>query len=274
MEKIDLGPVDGYLEFNGSHILLIAFQSAGRITQEEMPKVISGEIDQREVAEKHLRLNWKNINNNLNIPKVDILFVTDHLSRSYGWYVMDGGEFVHEEINASLSKFLDGRDYRKVVTFGSSKGGTAALLFGHMNEHVSDIISLVPQIKIGQYWRKYYKNSLGLISGSSDPKLVMEKLDKLLPNVTSRANPSGKRFILYTGTHDDQFREIMQYSNYLTEKKINSELYVNALSQKHTPLVTENLDTIYHLVESVTKDAPILPGRKVLQIQDSLTFLY
>jgi cephalosporin-C deacetylase-like acetyl esterase len=78
------------------------------------------------------------------------LFVKDYYSRCYGWYVMDRGRFIHHEINAALTDFQEKRGYDRVVTFGSSKGGTAAVVYGMMNAHITHTFALVPPNRASQ----------------------------------------------------------------------------------------------------------------------------
>lgn len=274
MIEFALGPVRAYLEKNNSKTLLIAFQSAGRLDQKDMPNILSGKISQEEVANKHKLLNWKKINSNFPDDAMDILFITDHLSGSYGWYVMDSGKFVYQSINESLEEFLVDANYSKVISFGSSKGGTAAILFNLINTKINDSISLVPQIKIGQYWRKYYKDSISLITGNSDVRSTLNALDKILDHQLKSAIDERKRFIIYTGTYDDQFNEIFSYFGKISRITKNLDLVINAKPQKHTPLVTENLEIAYSFIRSATANSPLSFVGKSVNPAPNVTFVY
>ncbi len=240
---------------NGSSVLIILFQSAGRITNDVFPMILDGSLAPEDVRRMHDFLNWRKMPSAY--PGADYLFVKDYYSRSYGWYTMDEGRSIHHSINLDLDQFISEKPYERVIAFGSSKGGTAALLYGMLNRHITHVLSLVPQIEIGRYWRKYFKDYMQLILGSNNPETKELYLNELMYSDEIKIHTQDTIFYTYTGIKDDQFAQIVKFHNsWIGDSK--HSLIVNTSNQRHTPLVTENLDFIYDCLQSFVEYRPIV----------------
>lgn len=65
--------------------------------------------------------------------------------------MFDKGKSIFNEINKDITELIKKKNYKNVTTYGSSKGGTAALLFGLINPLINNVFSLVPQIHVIKY---------------------------------------------------------------------------------------------------------------------------
>lgn len=245
---------------NGSRSLIILFQSAGRITPPDLQRILDGTIGEAELEALHGQFTWKKFS--LSYPSADYLFIKDYFSHSYGWYVMDSGQYIHSELNMELEHFLAEKAYDRVIAYGSSKGGTASLLYGMLNRYITHVFALVPQIEIARYWRKYLSEHVHLILGSVDPKRKELGLNSLLSSHEVRQHVEGTQFYTYTGVKDDQFRQIMKFHREWTGPAAHN-LIVNTSPLRHTPLVSENTDFLYETLRSFVEARPIADPRLV-----------
>lgn len=254
---------------NDADVLIIAFQSAGRIPIDVYPRIQDSSIPDDEVRAMHDRLNWMKFAKSY--PKADYLFPKDYYSKSYGWYVCDGGDFFHEQFARELDDFITERKYRRVVAFGSSKGGTASLLYGMMSAHITDVFAMVPQIEISRYWKKHLPALLPGILGSSEPESVSLALDTLMSSKEVRKNVSDTNFWTYTGIKDDQYKQIIQWHDAWGGESQHN-LVINTNPDRHTPLVSGYQDFLLGAVRAIAECRPVVSSR-LSRIQDGV-YLY
>ena len=132
---------------NGSGILIIMFQSVGQIPKDQFKNILENTVSDEEIEKYHSKYNYmKIVREN---PQFDYLFVQDYYSRSYGWYLVDSGKFIFNELNDDLEEFT--KKYEYVYAFGSSKGGSGALIYGNLNKYITHTFALVPQIEIAKF---------------------------------------------------------------------------------------------------------------------------
>lgn len=250
-----------FISNNNNKKLIIIFQSAGRIPMDIFPKIKNNQVTDSEVKQYHKKYNW------LKFTKkyigADFLIIEDYYSKSYGWYMLDQGEFIYEKLNKEISSFLEQRNYRKVIAFGSSKGGTGALLYGMLNKHITHVFAMVPQIKVATYINKYYTEYRDLFFGENFTEQKVTQIDSLLFSDKVKLNQKNTIFYIYTGINDDQFNDILKYSNYLKEITKSNNLIINISEEKHSPIVTNNTDFVYNLLEAISEGKSVNEKRLI-----------
>ena len=134
-----------YIDNNSSH-LVIVFQSTIGLDLTRFNPQDKEYISYVNTA--HKRYMWMKTLNQKN--DIDFLYIQDNFNMSYGWYLKDNKESVITKVTSFIKKYIKKR-HQKVTAFGSSKGGFAALLYGVMLPEITDIVSIVPQIKVKEY---------------------------------------------------------------------------------------------------------------------------
>lgn len=128
--------IKGKLINNNSRNLVIVFQAVGVLSKEDFEEIINNRVTQDEVSIKHQKYSWYKFGN---VDYADYFFIEDRFSSSYGWYMIDSGKSVINEFNKELEKFIVENGYNSVTAFGSSKGGSGALLYGLINPRINRV---------------------------------------------------------------------------------------------------------------------------------------
>lgn len=118
--------------------------------------------------------------------KTDKLFILDDFAYkgSYYWYQNgsdDPLKYVSSLINQTVNKKTGG--YDKIVTLGSSKGGTCAIYFG-LTSKADEVYAAACQYYIGQYLntdehRRIFQSMMGADASDAEQKI----LDSMMPDV-------------------------------------------------------------------------------------------
>lgn len=89
----------------------------------------------------------------------DQLYIKDSWAKGVSYYLYENGENYPELLTSEfIESFLKKKVYNKVVTFGSSKGGSSAIYFG-LKHKVHEIYSGACQYRIGNYLGIYHEKS-------------------------------------------------------------------------------------------------------------------
>lgn len=247
---------------NGRKTLVIVFQNAAKPLNEAIPDIYSKKLSQTDISKMHEQYTWIKFAKKCN--KADYLFVKDHFSSVYGWYLMDEGKFIYEEFNEQLTTFIKKNNYERVISFGSSKGGTGALLYGLINPFITDVFSLVPQINVSTFINKLCPNEKSLFFHNNlefEKKVNDMFYSSNLYKVYSRTNIN-----FYTGIQDIQFYNLLEYRKFLKDKNIGSNFYLNRSDEKHTRLVNQYTDFIYGFLEDLIEEEDRRTNRLTYQV--------
>lgn len=88
----------------------------------------------------------------------DQLFIKDDWAKGVSYYLFENGCNRPEQLTSNfIRNFLLKRKYEKIVTLGSSKGGSAALYFG-LKHQVDEIFAGACQYRIGDYLGIYHED--------------------------------------------------------------------------------------------------------------------
>ncbi|MBC2675833.1 hypothetical protein [Listeria booriae] len=254
---------------NGSDTLVIVFQNAAKPLNDAIPDIYRGNVTQKEVAEMHERYTWMKFAQR--VTKADYFFVKDHFSSVYGWYFIDNGKFIHEQFNEELTAFIQQHGYKRVIAFGSSKGGTGAIIYGIMNPLITDVFSLIPQIHVARFINKLCPNEKSLFFGKK--KHFEKQVEDFLFADELYVNYKETKLYLYTGLQDIQFQALLNYRKFLEEKGITSELFLNRGDERHTRLVNQYTPFIFAVLEDLIDQGDKRIMQQIVSLSPSIRIL-
>lgn len=162
-------------------------------------------------------------NNALDDCPADVIWINDNFEEMYTYYLCINMDFKVEEavtefINYKIKEF--GLDYQNVTITGFSKGGSAALYYG-LKLPVANIVTTVPQIKIGTYlvntWEHVARHMMGELT-----KAKQDYLDKIIIKLLKKERYFNKNIYLLTSEADIQYEpeikpileDLRKYSNF------------------------------------------------------------
>jgi hypothetical protein len=236
---------------NNSNTLLIIFQSGGRLPIEALDGVLNNTISQEKIAEYHSKYNWFKLTKN---KKIDFLFLEDHFSKAYGWYIVDSGRLIYEQFNKDLEELLSRFNYKNVIAFGSSKGGYGALLYGLINSKINTVFTMVPQIEAVTYIDNHYSRWKKLFFPNKDIAIESKVNNIFFDNefYNGREDIIYKTNVfLYTGVKDEQYLQQVRFDEFFDGKIKNKNLIVNTSNENHGAIVVDNQDFIYAMLKAL-----------------------
>ena len=165
------------------------------------------------------------------------LFVLDDMVRiptGGSYYLGSNGDYWGLDAIPRLIKFIKGKQKNNlVVTIGSSKGGTCAILYGLMT-NVDYIIAGACQYRIGSYLNcPYHINSLHELTGKKEVGFDdIKELDDIMINTVRNSNSKKTRIYLHYSDQEHTYKEHIEEllkdlkdSGYVVYE--NVEKYVN-----------------------------------------------
>lgn len=146
----------------------------------------------------------------------DQLYIKDSWANGLSYYLYEDGSN-HPEVLTSefINAFLSTHSYSKIVSFGSSKGGSAALYFG-IKHHFYQIYCGACQFKVGDYIAifhkddNYYPKLMGNIPEEEGIKILNGKFERILEdNMSSNTSV----YLVYSTaehTYDDHIIPLLK----------------------------------------------------------------
>lgn len=254
---------------NGSRTLVLVFQNAAKPLNEAIPKIFKKEINQEQVAQMHEHYTW--IKFAERVTEADYLFIKDHFSSVYGWYFINSGQMFYKQFNDELTQFIQKHEYQKVIAFGSSKGGTGALLYGLINPHITDVLSLVPQIQVADFINALCPNEKSLFF--SGDEIFEKQVNQLFYSSALYRKKNNCRISFYTGISDIQFTQLIHYRQFLKEQGISTNLYLNRGNEKHTRLVNQYTPYIHGALEDLIRNEQKRTKQQTIYLDSDIYFL-
>ncbi|MEK5039896.1 hypothetical protein [Sporosarcina sp. FSL K6-3457] len=263
--------IKGKLINNNSRNLVIVFQAVGVLSKEDFEEIINNRVTQDEVSIKHQKYSWYKFGN---VDYADYFFIEDRFSSSYGWYMIDSGKSVINEFNKELEKFIVENGYNSVTAFGSSKGGSGALLYGLINPRINRVFSLVPQIHPVDYIDKYLGKyrSLFFPKNNLDIELYFNNIyfNEELYKDGSHLNT---KVYLYTGVGDEQYKPALEFNQFLSKKLGNDcNIIINTSLKNHNPIVLDNVPFVRSALKLIANDE-IMRGPRLSNIRENILLL-
>lgn len=262
--------LQGKLVDNKSSNLTIVFQSAGRISNDLFDEILNNEASMEDIKKAHEKYTWFNFSKD---TYSDYYFIEDFYSNSYGWYMFNEGNNIIKEVNKSLTELIESKNYVTVTTYGSSKGGTAALLFGLINPKIDNVFSLVPQVHV----IKYINEKLSKYKELFFPK-DNNHLESYFENIFfddeiyNQKDLSQTEIYFYTGVNDEQFEDLLELHKLLDEKKCNNNIIINTSLKLHNGIVMDNVPFIKSALKLITNDK-LMKGPRLKRINSNVLLL-
>ncbi|MBO1218482.1 hypothetical protein [Mammaliicoccus sciuri] len=255
---------------NNKKDLIIIFQSAGRIPKETFEKILRNDVSKSEVKKLHEKYTWFKFSE---YDYVDYLYLEDFYSSSYGWYMFDAGHSIIDELNKELYDFIIKNEYKNVTAYGSSKGGTGALIYGIKNKLINNVFSLVPQIHAVDYIDKKLSDYKKLFFPDGDKK-TENYFNSIFfnPDMYNEKNCENTNIFLYTGVGDEQFNETLEFNKYLNNKNINNNIIINSSLKKHNEIVMDNVPFVRSALKLIALRKE-MKGPRLYNIDDNILIL-
>ncbi len=185
-----------------------------------------------------------------------LLFIRDDfvsIPSGGGYYLGRDGDFRGADAVCALIRHIREKSgCTRVIGVGSSKGGTAALLFGAKLGFDALIIG-APQYYIGTYMQEHKPDSLALLTGMYSPDAEMiARLDGIVPEAV-RSSPDAGRMRVYLhysdrehtyGEHiSDMIRDLREYGFRVIEDVADYRKHTD-VSLHYQPYLVRTLDAV------------------------------
>lgn len=116
----------------------------------------------------------------------DQLYIKDSWAKGISYYLYENGSNYPEKLTSDfINVFLSSRPYSKIVSLGSSKGGSAALYYG-IKHKFDEVFCGACQYKVGNYVAIFHKDDgyypllMGTIPQEEGIKILNDKYGNLL----------------------------------------------------------------------------------------------
>ena len=152
--------------------------------------------------------------------KMDInqLYILDSWGYQGSYYWMDNGDTYPEKmVNELIDTVIKSNAIKRIITCGSSKGGSAAIYFG-LNNNANYIFSGACQFLVGTYLgREEHIRILEGMIGSLDKEKMIAILDKKIAEIISQHKDSNAINLLYSTEELTYERQIIPLKACLDE---------------------------------------------------------
>lgn len=186
----------------------------------------------------------------------DLIFICDdmvNIPTGGSYYLGDSGNFWGEEAVESLLEYIMlQKKYKKIIGVGSSKGGTAALIFGLKMKFDAIIIGAC-QYKIGNYLNcpYYYKTLQALTGMESVSDKAIEKLNNVIKNILIQNRKTSTEiwfhYSIKEHTYSEQIKELLQdlrENEYVLHEDVSTYLEHNDVAKYFPGFLLKTLDSL------------------------------
>lgn len=179
-----------------------------------------------------------------------ILWIKDDFDGLPAYYLCNNMNF---DIEQGVSMLIDAiisvlkPKYHSIL--GASKGGSASLYYG-IKHNMKNIISCVPQFRIGSYVASGYWESVGQkMMGKISPEKIFT-LDRHLPGIVKQDKNLDRNIYLFTSPQDKQFSSEVEPHINLFNKYPCLHLIetCSPLVTEHTQVTAYNLNLVLSLI--------------------------
>lgn len=152
--------------------------------------------------------------NAMNDCPAEVIWINDNFEEMYTYYLCVNMNFkVEEAIKEFMTLQMKERNLSlsQVTVTGYSKGGSAALYYG-LSMGIKNIVSTVPQMKIGSYVANNWKEVAAHMMGEFYQKSHISYLDNLIVRLLKQESDFNRNIYLLTSEADIQYNtEISPY---------------------------------------------------------------
>lgn len=234
--------IKGKFVNNNAEKLIIVFQSTIGL---DLTRFDPDSLEYREyVKVSHERYVWMRTFSKYN--EADYLYIQDNFNYSYGWYIKDNKINIIKNVNNYINENIT-KKYSEIVAFGSSKGGFAALLYGMLNKSITQIVAVVPQIRVKEYLDTIpMYNILSTCFEESD--------DSILFNIIPEGN---KKLVIITGMYENEkvLKSTEDFLEYLDNySNVQTKVIFDSLSYGHNRIAENNASLVLEELFEVEKN--------------------
>ncbi|WP_114890519.1 hypothetical protein [Haemophilus influenzae] len=144
----------------------------------------------------------------------EVIWINDSFDNMYTYYLCVNMDFkIEEAIKEFMMQKIQERNlsYSQVTTTGYSKGGSAALYYG-LSMGIKNIVTTVPQMKIGSYVANNWKDVASHMMGKNYQNAHINYLDKSIVKLLKQEKDFNRNIYLLTSEADIQYNsEIKPY---------------------------------------------------------------
>ncbi|WP_327668584.1 MULTISPECIES: hypothetical protein [unclassified Streptomyces] len=144
----------------------------------------------------------------LDTLRANVLWIRDSFDGHNSYYLCREGDFgIEDSVAATIDRFVDALDLTRedCVLLGTSKGGSAALHFG-LKYGYRNIVSVVPQFRIGSYVERLHPRTAAYMLGRDATDAEVYALDEALPSLVRESGHRDANIYLVSAVGDPQYR--------------------------------------------------------------------
>lgn len=231
--------------------------------------VFSGNIMTPGLDTEQLRskVSWPNLSNEQ--TEFNVLYILDSYGELYGWYTLDYGNLIIDELKSELANFINNHKFKKenVYTMGSSKGGYASLLYGLQMKEIGTVISLIPIMNPVHYVKfdspSYDERNYDMAKNSAKFKDILYSFD-----IDKESN-----VFIYTGFNDNGYNNQITYAKYLNKslkKPVNMCVLMGP--ESHNDIVVKLKNDVKYQLTSIFNDGKYAskPGYAIYKLDHGI----
>ncbi|WP_052285044.1 hypothetical protein [Kluyvera genomosp. 1] len=179
-----------------------------------------------------------------------IVWIKDDFNGLPAYYLCNNMKFdIEKGVSTLIDAIIDTVKPKYTSILGASKGGSASLYYG-IKHKIENIISCVPQFRIGSYvssghWEPVGRNMMG----KSSPEKVFI-LDHYLPGIIKHDKTTNRNIYLFTSPQDQQFVNEVEPHLALFSKYSGFNLIetCSPLVTEHTRVTPYNINLVLSLI--------------------------
>lgn len=204
------------------------------------------------------RLFTYDFENALSDCPATILWIKDDFYDCCSYYLCKNNDYT---IESSVITFIENMrrelslDKEQCTLIGFSKGGSASLYFG-LKYGFKNIISTVPQLKIGAYTSVTWPEVAKHMTGDCN-KISLSEIDSLLPYVLENDKVFERNIYLLTSFSDEQYnKQIKDYLQYFVRYNNFNLFYAQSLLiREHNQVTSYHVPLILSICYSLSQGA-------------------
>jgi hypothetical protein len=207
--------------------------------------------------------------NALSTINASVLWIKDDFDGHCGYYMLQHGEPQPEL--ATLELIMQtihtlGISKNECTLAGFSKGGSAALYFG-TKYNFRNLISTVPQIKIGSYVTSDWPITASHMIGRAPDQRATAELDSIIPNTLKNDVDLDKNIYLITSKSDIQYPTQIEpfLGQFIKYKNFNLITSESILVRAHNQVTSHHAQLILGIMYTLTNNIAPRIGYHVLK---------
>jgi len=179
-----------------------------------------------------------------------ILWIKDDFNKKPAYYLCNGMNFdIEKGVSLLINGVIDFVKPKNISILGGSKGGSMSLYYG-IKHNILNIITSVPQMRIGSYVAKGYWKDVGKVMMGNVTEKNTKLLDEYIKNALLRDKKKNRNIYLFTSPKDKQFSTEIEPNLSLFEAYDNFNLIESnsVFAEQHNQVTGYNLNLILSII--------------------------